>query len=103
MKSDEQWNLIRSGHGSRIGSAGMGALRLTLLFGTAVIAFALLATPMLDTRTDKVVRSGVGGLDMMSTGSIGRGETYTIRRSVLQPSPKAVCIIRENGARSGAC
>jgi len=100
MKSDEHWNL---GRGSRIGGAGMGALRLTLLFGTAMVAFALLATSLLDERADKLVRNGARNLDMMSTGSVPRGETYTIRRSVLQPSPNSVCIIRENGARSGAC
>ena len=28
---------------------------------------------------------------------------YTIRRSVLQPSPESVCVIRVDGTRSGQC
>jgi hypothetical protein len=43
---------------------------------------------------------------MMPIGSIGQRSNpgaYTIRRSVLQPSPNAVCIIRGNGMRTGDC
>ncbi|MGB3390521.1 MAG: hypothetical protein WBA88_21370 [Pseudaminobacter sp.] len=102
MNPEEQWNLVRGARATRLGSAGMGALRITLLFGSAVVAFALLATPILDMRTRQYA-GGVAGLDMTSTGSIQRGEAYTIRRSVLQPTPDAVCIIRANGDRSGEC
>jgi len=47
-------------------------------------------------------------VDMMSTGSISpgnqrSGSTYIVRRSVLQADPNAVCVIRQNGTRSGAC
>ena len=42
------------------------------------------------------------GLDFTSTGSIGKRSGYTIRRSVMQ-APGEVCIIRNNGLRSGAC
>lgn len=82
-------------------SAGIGALRLALLFGSAVIALALIAVPMLAGR-DQSIRGGPVGLDMMSTASIG-SDAYTVRRSVLQPAPEAVCIIRSNGDRSGKC
>ncbi|RUM97765.1 hypothetical protein EET67_11925 [Pseudaminobacter arsenicus] len=102
MNPEEQWNLVRGERATRFESAGMGALRITLLFGSAVIALALLATPVLDMRTRPHAGS-VAGLDMMSTGSTHRGEVYTIRRSVLQPNPDAVCIIRSNGQRSGEC
>lgn len=102
MNPEEQWNLVRSARGTRFENAGMGALRITLLFGSAVIALALLATPALDMRTRQQV-GNAAGLDMMSTGSVRRGEVYTIRRSVLQPKPDAICIIRSNGQRSGEC
>jgi hypothetical protein len=39
----------------------------------------------------------------MTTGSIARGGTYTVRRSVLQSAPSAACIIRADGTRSGDC
>lgn len=100
MKPEEQWELVRGGRGLRIESAGMGALRITLLFGSAAVAFALLAVPILDARTRPDLARA--GLDMTSTGSIDRGG-YTIRRSVLQSSPSAVCVIRNDGARRGDC
>jgi hypothetical protein len=77
-----------------------GALRIALLFGSAAVALALIAVPLLEGR---VSDRPAGGVDLMSTGSIGTGETYTIRRSVLQSSPDAVCVIRSDGTRSGDC
>jgi ABC-type Co2+ transport system permease subunit len=76
-----------------------GALRITLLFGAAAVALALIAAPLLESRGG----FAGGGLDMTSTGSIGGTTSYTIRRSVLQSSPDAVCIILADGARSGDC
>ncbi|RWM13111.1 MAG: hypothetical protein E5X53_32725 [Mesorhizobium sp.] len=109
MSLDRDWDSIRPDRSFR--SAGMGILRITLLFGSAAVALALIAAPLLDSRTR--LQSGradfAGGLDRMSTGSIGgtgsigRRETYTLRRSVLQPLPTSICVIRDNGERSGDC
>lgn len=101
MSPEDQWEAVRGERAWRLGSAGMGVLRISLLFGSAAIAFALLATPLLDQRTR--LDSARANFDMMSTGSIGQGHSYTVRRSVLQSSPTAVCVIRANGARSGDC
>jgi hypothetical protein len=79
-----------------------GALRITLLFGAAAVALALIAAPLLESRGG-LGFVGSAGLDMTSTGSIGGTNSYTIRRSVLQSSPDAVCIIRADGSRSGDC
>ena len=77
MNSDNDWDDPRS-RDWRAVDAGMGMLRITLLFGSAA--------------------------DMTSTGSVsGYHGGYTIRRSVLQPSPNSICIIRDNGTRSGNC
>lgn len=100
MKPEEQWELVRGSRGLSIESARVSALRIALLFGSAMIAFALLAVPLLESRTRGMARSD---LDMTSTGSINRVSSYTIRRSVLQSSPGAVCVIRENGSRRGDC
>ncbi len=101
MSLDKDWDMIRPDRSSR---AGMGVLRITLLFGSAAVAVALMAIPYLDGKQERfIARSDAGGLDMMSTGSIRSDSTYTVRRSVLQPSPGSVCIIRQNGARSGEC
>lgn len=100
MSLDKDWDSIRPDRSFR---AGMGVLRIALLFGSTAVALALLAIPYLEGKNDQfIARGGPAGLDMMSTGSIG-GSTYTVRRSVLQPSPGSICVIRENGGRSGEC
>lgn len=94
-----------------LGVAGMGALRVTLLFGSAAVALALILTPIAESQTERMVSSSYrgGGLDLMATGTIGggvgqrNGSSYVVRRSVLQPSPNSVCIIRQNGMRTGDC
>ena len=106
MSLEQEWDAIRPDRSSRASQAGMGVLRLALLFGSAAIAFALIVTPLLDrgSRSPELARNGNPfGLDMTSTGSIDRSASYTVRRSVLQPSPESVCIIRADGSRSGDC
>jgi len=79
-----------------------GALGVALLFGFAATALALILAPVADnllgSRSARLER-----IDRTVTGSIGGERIYTIRRSVLQPSPESVCIIRLDGARSGQC
>ena len=51
-----------------------GALRITLLFGSAAVALALIAAPLLEGRSaDRLA----GGVDTMSTGSIAARPAYT--------------------------
>lgn len=95
MRTDDDWN------GSRPGFAPGGAIRLALIFGSIAVALGLVIAPLAEERLMR--KTGAGGLDYMSTGSIGADRNYTIRRSVLQSSPDSVCIIRANGARSGDC
>lgn len=85
-------------------ATGYGLLRFTLLFGFVAVALAMLAVPMLQNGVRQTSLAGqAAGLDTMSTGSVRNGDRYVIRRSVLQRSPDAVCIIREGGSRSGSC
>ncbi|KQU96256.1 hypothetical protein ASD99_25670 [Mesorhizobium sp. Root695] len=104
MSLDRDWDSIRPERSFRAADAGMGILRITLLFGSAAVALALIATPFLDSQTRSLSSRDdfAGGLDMTATGSVHR-ETYTLRRSVLQPQPSSVCIIRSNGRSSGDC
>lgn len=91
---------------SQLSDTSAGILRVTLLFGSAAIALTLILVPIMDRKgKDRSVASVPPGVDMMSTGSIAsRGsDTYTIRRSVLQQKPDAVCIIRDTGERRGDC
>jgi hypothetical protein len=105
MNSEAEWQSIRGDRGTFLGIAGVGILRATLLFGSAAVALALVLAPIVDNQT-RQFSATPAGLDRMSTGSItrpGTGGGYTIRRSVLQDSPSAICIIRDNGRRSGNC
>jgi hypothetical protein len=88
------------GRGFSLSAAGCGVLRVALLFGLMGIALALVVVPFAERRTGPLV---AGEIDMMTTGSIGPRDTYTIRRSVLQPSPDAICVIQSDGSRSGEC
>ncbi len=102
MSSEAEWQSVR-GDRTIFGIAGMGVLRITLLFGSAAVALALILAPIADSQTRQIVQGGPAGLDRMTTGSVSTGGRYTIRRSVLQDSPSAICIIRDNGSRSGDC
>ena len=108
--SRNEWGRSRAGRRTGLVNAGMGALRLSLLFGSAAIALAMILTPIVAKQTERLAQSdrSFAGVDMMSTGSISpgnqrSGSTYIVRRSVLQADPNAVCVIRQNGTRSGAC
>ncbi|MBZ9796510.1 hypothetical protein [Mesorhizobium sp. ES1-4] len=104
MSLDRDWDSIRPDRGFRAADAGMGVLRVTLLFGSAAVALALIAAPFLDSQTrSQTARDDFPGLDMTATGAINHRSTYTVRRSVLQAEPGGVCIIRSDGKSSGDC
>jgi hypothetical protein len=88
-----------------IAEARTGALRVALLFGSAVIALALILVPILNNRSNDVVTQSLfpNGVDTMATGSIRNSQAYTVRKSVLQPAPDAVCIIHPDGTKKGDC
>ena len=109
---EEDWELVRNDRAWTFGGAGVGMLRAALLFGSAAIALALIVVPMLEGTEDSylaqsypgdVAYPGDVGIDRTVTGSVTYKGTYTIRRSVLQETPEAECIIRANGSRTGSC
>ena len=104
MNVDGEWDSMRSDRNWRVDQAGMGMLRIALLFGSAMVALALLLAPVLDQNRYALSDGTAAGLDLISTGSVKTtGAQYTIRRSVLQQSPTSICVIRTNGTRSGEC
>jgi hypothetical protein len=87
------------------GAAG-GILRVTLLFGSAAVALALIIAPLADRGTQAVVDYSTGrSIDEMQTGSIKKviPSTYTVRRSVLQSAPTAICVLNSDGSKTGDC
>ncbi|MEP9387842.1 hypothetical protein [Mesorhizobium sp. KR9-304] len=101
MTPENEWDAIRNQRKPLFGAAGVGLLRVALLFGSAAVALALIVAPIADKYAKSQI-AGVDGLDFLATGSIGKPGAYTIRRSVLQ-EPGSVCIIRPDGRRSGDC
>jgi len=102
---EDDWDRLRGARAERP-LPGISPVRVALLFGSAAIAFALIATAYLDDngRNDYVSVVEPAGLDMISTGSIRPAtKTYTIRKSVLQDSPEAVCVIQADGTAVGDC
>ena len=102
MHPEKDWDMMRNERGALLGGTGTGVVGVALLFGSAAIALALIAAPIAENYVQPQF-AGLEGLDRTVTGSTGRPRAYTIRKSVLQSSPDAVCIIRENGIRSGDC
>ena len=101
---ESEWNTARASGSSLVGTAGMGVLRITLLFGSAAIALALIIAPIAENHTKPAfTASAPVQLDRMTTSSTSYRGGYTIRRSVLQNTPQSVCIIRDNGTRAGDC
>ncbi|HEV7318189.1 MAG TPA: hypothetical protein VGO04_06190 [Ensifer sp.] len=105
MVDDDFWSTVQEKDLVTSQSRRTGVLNLSLLFGTAVIALTLILTPMLSSRTDKRIMANTPvDYDNISTGSIpssGTTKRYTVRRSVLQEMPGAVCIIDADGRKSG--
>lgn len=97
----DDWDTIRKRSVPFLGTAGMGMLRVTLLFGSAAAALALILAPAAD-RYSRTQVVGMESVDYMSTGSIAPSSSYTIRRSVLQKTG-SVCIIHADGRQSGDC
>ena len=105
--NDEFWKTVRLRRKATYRSGKTGALNIALLFGTAAIALSLILTPMLADRADQRRLAHVQeDFDLLTTGSISSGDRgskhYTIRRSVLQETPGAVCIVQGDGAQ-GDC
>jgi hypothetical protein len=81
MDQDTDWRRFRDDLGQGAARAGIGVVRITLLFGAAAAALALIATPYLDRESrTRIARVDRTGIDTMATGSILRGDSFTVRR-----------------------
>ncbi|WP_412050207.1 MULTISPECIES: hypothetical protein [unclassified Hoeflea] len=107
MASDDFWVTVMDRSGGENQRKRFGAVRVALLFGTAAIAVATILTPIVaDRTTTSRVAWSPSQYDNITTGSIQQrssGSFYTVRKSILQDIPGAVCIIRTDGRTSGDC
>ena len=85
---ENDWDVVRNDRGWPSGSAGMGILRITLLFGSAAIALALIIAPIAERQTRSyLTRSGTpDGIDDVTTGRSAAPVTAANTRSA-----KACC------------
>ncbi|MBU2487588.1 MAG: hypothetical protein KKG78_21145 [Alphaproteobacteria bacterium] len=109
MDNGDFWMTVMDREGQENQPKRFGAVRVALLFGTAAIAIAAILTPIAADRTSSArVAWSPDRYDNITTGSIpSRTKTtttsYTVRKSILQDNPGALCIIRSNGSKSGDC
>lgn len=103
MRPLEDWESLRQPRAQR-GRPAISPVRVALLFGSAAIAFALMAVSFLgEGHGDEFADAAKAGVDSITTGSVNTSKTYIIRKSVLQNSPNAVCVILPNGSSTGEC
>ena len=107
MTNDNFWMTVMDRDGMENPPKRIGAVRVALLFGTAAIAVATILTPILaDRSTSARVAWAPDQYDNITTGSIpqrSKTTSYIVRKSILQASPDALCIIRSDGRKSGDC
>lgn len=103
--TDQEWDDIRDDRSESMADAGYGVLRLTLLFGSVAVAFALFLVPILNRSGSSILESrfSAQNVDSITTASVPGNGSYVIRRSVLQQNPQAICVIRADGRQSGDC
>jgi hypothetical protein len=103
MNSDDEWDFVQGNDDNTLEPAKSGALRVSLLFGSIAIAFALFLVPLANRGSTDLARASGTQLDYTATGSTPRAGQYTIRKSVLQSKSSSVCIIRNDGSSVGDC
>lgn len=107
MNNGDFWMTVMDRDGQENQPKRFGAVRVALLFGTAAIAIAAILTPIAADRTSSArIAWSPDQFDNITTGSIpprSKITSYTVRKSILQDNPGALCIIRSNGSKSGDC
>jgi Flp pilus assembly pilin Flp len=71
---------------------GGASVQAALLFGAVGVAMALLAAPMLQGAVERHASGDAFSLDSTTTGSIGQGNRYVVRRSVLSDTAERICV-----------
>lgn len=101
MEPDSDWELTRDDRAAwQLGDWGYSALRVALLFGSAMIAICMILIPVLTQENTRSVSEGVG-FDLMSTGSIRPDESRD--PAAHGEKPLQACAARFDEAGKGGC
>jgi hypothetical protein len=103
MNTDDEWDYVQGKDDNVLEPAKSGALRISLLFGSIAIAFALFLVPLANRGSLEIARASGLSIDPISTASTLKVNEYTIRKSVLQAKGSLGCIIRNDGTSVGEC
>jgi len=107
MNNDDFWMTVMDRGEQENQPKRFGAVRVALLFGTAAIAVAAILTPVVADRSPSArIAWAPDQFDNITTGSIPQrssNSSYTVRKSILQDNPGALCIIRSDGRKTGDC
>jgi hypothetical protein len=80
MHRVDEWNSTRGDRVWRPGGAGIGVVRIALLFGFVAVAFALMMVPIAEKRSrewsERIDRAGI---DSVETGAIQRRSLHHSR------------------------
>ncbi len=72
-------------------NGGGASVQAAMLFGAIGMAMAVLAAPMLQGAVDYYADNRAFGLDRVMTGSVEKGNRYTVRKSVLAEDTTTTC------------
>lgn len=106
MNNSDFWTTVRGRQDVSGRPVRTGALRAALLFGTVAIAVATIVVPLVSSHGRHEMALRDAGYDAIVTGSIrpaAATRIYTVRRSITQPMPEALCIIDGAGHHEGEC
>lgn len=80
-------------------TGGGASVQAAMLFGAIGMAMAVLAAPMLQGAVDYYAENRAFGIDRVMTGSVEKGNRYTVRKSVLDSQGQKAC----DGANRANC
>ncbi|MGI9401709.1 MAG: hypothetical protein ACR2O0_10680 [Rhizobiaceae bacterium] len=71
--------------------AGNSAIKTAIVFAAIGMGLAVLVAPTLHNTVSNYAAYNAGGIDRIQTGSVHRGDRYTIRKSVLSAKTQKIC------------
>lgn len=108
MSNDDFWNSVHFEERDGERPSRIGSFRVAMVFGLLMIALTITIVPMVAPMDeDQYAWTPNANIDYSTTAAIPkkmkRQGDYTLRRSVLQGTPDAICIINSNGSTNGNC
>ncbi len=95
---ENDWDVVRNDRGWPSGGAGMGILRITLLFGSAAVALALIIAPIAESQTRSLPRPERHARPGSTTMTHGQHRQHRLPRRIHDPPERAAVARRRRSA-----